>query len=74
MAKHNKKKFNKISNVKPVITTREEAKVAYLLFDKYPTSTSKNEKIPEIIPIKNKLYSISQIARFGIHTMFAQNK
>lgn len=74
IAKLIKKKFNSISKLRLITTTREEAITAYLLFEIYPTSTKRYENMPEITPIKNKLYSISQIAKLGAQTIFAQNK
>jgi len=68
------KKFNSISKFKVVITTLLDAKIAYLLLETQPIVMSNIEKNNEIKPIKNKLYSISQIIRFGPHIKLIQNK
>ena len=68
------KKFNKISKFKVVITTLFEASIAYLLLDTQPTIIKSVEKNNDKIPIKNKLYSTSQIIKFGPHIKLTQNK
>jgi hypothetical protein len=74
IAKVNIKKVNNNSRLIPITNTRVEDIIAYLLFDVYPTKISKYEKADEIRHKKITLYSISQIAKFGIQTIFAQNK
>ena len=66
-----------ITQLKYVLAVAEHqnfTKAAEKVFVTQPTKNIKNEKNIDNTPIKSKLYSISQIAKFGPHTKFTQNK
>lgn len=54
--------------------TRLEDRIAYLFLDNHPTKNKNNENNKDKIPIKRRLYSISQSAKFGPQTRLTQNK
>ena len=64
----------KISKFKLITITRLADKIAYLLLLAQPTIKSKKENNRDKIPIKSKLYSISQKAKFTPHTKFTQKR
>ena len=68
------KKFNNISRFSVLTIILLEANIAYLLFDTQPTNNNNIEKNRDIIPIRNKLYSISHTIKLGPHTRLTQNK
>jgi hypothetical protein len=74
MVMHKTKNVNKISRFTPIITTREEDIIAYLLLEVYPTSTKRYENPVEIMQRNSILYSISQIDKLGIQTILAQKR
>ena len=72
--KNNKIKFKKISRLRVTTITRFEDKIAYLFFESHPIKNKSKEKNKDKIPIKSKLYSISQSAKLGPQIRLIQNK
>lgn len=68
------KKFKKTSKFRVVTRTLVEERTAYLFFVTQPTRNIKKEKNIDKTPIKSKLYSISQTAKFGPQTRFIQKR
>jgi hypothetical protein len=72
--KYIKEKFIKTSRFRVVTNTRVDDIIANLFLVDHPTKNIKREKNILRTPIKSKLYSISQIDKFGNQIKFIQNK
>lgn len=67
-------KFIKTSKFKVVIKTRVEDSIAYLFLLIQPTKNIKKEKNEDKTAINSKLYSISQIDKFGAQIKLTQKR
>ena len=69
-----RKKFINTSKFNVVTKTLPEDNIANLFLLIQPTKNIRNEKNIDNTPINNKLYSISQIAKFGPQIKLTQNR